>query len=89
MPQRPKPPAMMVMPSNNSPARASTASFFTLSTMVSPYSRARGLSRTGSACLSVADEKAASPHLFGSWRTVSPEPRKNSTLDELFSGRVA
>ncbi|WP_233206764.1 hypothetical protein [Caulobacter sp. FWC2] len=68
MPQRPKPPAMMVMPSNNSPARASTASFFTLSTMVSPCSE---------------------PYTSGVWRTVSPEPRINSTLDELFSRRVA
>nr|WP_295106780.1 hypothetical protein [uncultured Caulobacter sp.] len=68
MPHRPKPPAMMVMPSNNSPARASTASVFTLSTMVSPY-----------------PELASS--VLG--RTVSPEPRRNSTLDEIISGRAA
>ncbi|MFY8143529.1 hypothetical protein [Caulobacter sp. BE264] len=68
MPQRPNPPAMMVMPSNKSPARASTASFFTLSTMVSPCSGTY-TSRAG--------------------RSVSPAPRRNSTLDELFSRRAA
>ncbi|WP_354067838.1 hypothetical protein [Caulobacter sp. 1776] len=68
IPQRPNPPAMMVMPSNSSPARASTASVFTLSTMVSPLS---------------------GTYTSGVWRTVSPEPRRNSTLDELFFRRVA
>ncbi|WP_291880438.1 hypothetical protein [Caulobacter sp.] len=66
MPHRPNPPAMMVMPSNNSPARASTASVFTLSTMVSP------LSDFARSC----------------WRTVSPELQRNSTLDEIISGRA-
>ncbi|WP_238537012.1 hypothetical protein, partial [Caulobacter sp. AP07] len=36
MPHRPKPPAMMVMPSNKRPASASAAVDFTLSTMVPP-----------------------------------------------------